>query len=143
MIKREKMNLIQTESVKGSHGLLTYASNSCFGGTTPCPKVIIKKGGEKCKRKMQKTKQKITRAGGKGLILQGSCLNYNLERYSCFVENVNILGSLVDSSLVIETRQGCLCVCIYVCATNNYPSVLGCVTFVLHMCTCVYAFVCS
>ena len=36
---KEKMNLVQTESAKGSHGLLRYASTSCYGGTTPCPKV--------------------------------------------------------------------------------------------------------
>ena len=83
---------------------------------------------------MQEKQQNITKAGGKALILQGSCLNYNLERYSCFVENVNIVGSLVDSSLVVETRQGCLCVCTYACATNNCPSVLGCVTCVSYMC---------
>ena len=33
----------QTDSKAGSHGLLTYASTSCYGGdtslTTPCPKV--------------------------------------------------------------------------------------------------------
>ena len=44
------------------------------------------------------------------------------------------VGSLVDSSLVVETRQGCLCVCTYACATNNCPSVLGSVICVLHMC---------
>ena len=42
-MRGEKMNLIQTESTRGSHGLLTYASTSCYGGnptlTTPCPKV--------------------------------------------------------------------------------------------------------
>ena len=35
--------LFQTASKAGSHGLLTYASTSCYGGiktkTTPCPKV--------------------------------------------------------------------------------------------------------
>ena len=39
------------------------------------------------------------------LSLQGSCLNYNLERYSCFIENIDIMGNLVDNVVYRETRK--------------------------------------
>ena len=40
------------------------------------------------------------------LSLQGSCLNYNLERYSCFMENIEISGSVVAGGYVPkETRK--------------------------------------
>ena len=67
-IKREKMNLIQTESVKGSHGLLTYASNSCFGGTTPCPKVIRKKEEKNAKNKTKHHKSRWQRLNLTGIL---------------------------------------------------------------------------
>ena len=86
-------------SALGSHGLLTYASRSCVGGnetlTTPCPEV---------------TERIVTmlllRAMVTGrLNLQGSCLNYNLERYSCFMENIEIDGSLVGDYVPKATRK--------------------------------------
>ena len=40
------------------------------------------------------------------LSLQGSCLNYNLERYSCFMENIEISGSVVAGGYAPkETRK--------------------------------------
>ena len=40
------------------------------------------------------------------LNLQGSCLNYNLERYSCFMENIEISGSVVAGGYAPkETRK--------------------------------------
>jgi len=65
------------DSKAGSHGLLTYASTSCYGGkktlTTPCPK--------------------------------GSCLNYKLKRYSCFIADIEPGGDLVDGYGVKESRK--------------------------------------
>ena len=113
-----------TESAKGSHGLLRYASTSCFGGnpalTTPCPKVNKdEKDDSGGVGVHEMSKMPIIK---RGFILQGSCLNYNLERYSCFVENIDIVGSGgVGSPEIKETRQDCLCVCVpaYVCVVNN------------------------
>ena len=89
-------SLFQTASKAGSHGLLTYASTSCYGGnstlTTPCPKVIKH---DKAKAIMKK----------KDWTLQGSCLNYNLERYSCFIADIETGGSLVDGYEVKESRK--------------------------------------
>ena len=39
------------------------------------------------------------------LNLQGSCLNYNLERYSCFMENIEIDGSLIGDYVPKATRK--------------------------------------
>ena len=40
---KDQSFFFQPDSKAGSHGLLTYASTSCYGGkktlTTPCPKV--------------------------------------------------------------------------------------------------------
>ena len=38
-------------------------------------------------------------------MLQGYCLNYNLERHSCFIENIDIMGDLVDDVVYRETRE--------------------------------------
>ena len=84
-------------SALASHGLLTYASRSCVGGnetlTTPCPEVS--------ERIMMVLRAMVT---GR-LNLQGSCLNYNLERYSCFMENIEIDGSLVGDYVPKATRK--------------------------------------
>ena len=92
MLQKIKAFFFQTASKAGSHGLLTYASSSCYGGnatlTTPCPKVI-----------------KHDNSPEQGQLLQGSCLNYNLKRYSCFMADIFLDGSKIGDYTVKESRQ--------------------------------------
>ena len=93
--KRSKL-FFQPDSKAGSHGLLTYASTSCYGGkktlTTPCPKVSKHENDEDFEEEKRRC-------------LQGSCLNYKLKRYSCFIADIEPGGDLVDGYGPKESRK--------------------------------------
>ena len=94
-----------SDSQKGSHGLITYASDTCAGGnetlTKPCPKVCrnTKRGYVSINRYI------YICYVSKWTELQGSCLNYNLQRYPCFLEDVDLSGSGVGPSVSTESKK--------------------------------------
>ena len=93
---KKGQSFFQPDSKAGSHGLLTYASTSCYGGdktlTTPCPKVSKHENDEDFEEEKRRC-------------LQGSCLNYKLKRYSCFIADIEPGGDLVDGYGVKESRK--------------------------------------
>ena len=102
--------MIYAESAKGTHGLLRYSSTFCYGDnptlTTPCPTVYFKDMTVVVMVFMKRAKSQLSKeVGPKPYSLQGSCLNYNLERYSCFIADIETGGSLVDGYEVKESRK--------------------------------------
>ena len=85
---------ILLESKMGGHGLITYASTSCHGETTPCPQVEKFNWISLCLLWIFYSSALVI----VNCLLKGSCLNYNLERYPCFLENMDIGGP--EASLV-------------------------------------------
>ena len=80
----------------GGHGLITYASTACHGETTPCPQVQIM---DSRSLNIEMFSLPFYLRTFNNCHLQGSCLNFNLERYPCFLENIDIGGpeaGLVD-----------------------------------------------